>query len=311
MSVKKKVDWAAYDLALQNRGSINVWLSDAAIEQWNALPTGQRGAQPKYSDLAIETSLSIRLVFKQPLRQAEGMLRSLFEIMSVNLEVPDHSTLSRRCKTLTVSSSAIPSTNEHLDIVIDSTGLKIYGAGEWSETKHGLKKRRQWRKLHLSIEASTLEIVEASLTDNDVGDSTEALNHINNIDAPIDSFMGDGAYDSDAIYKSVEEHDDKVDPSVIIPPRKNAVLSGVADQDPTQRDRHIDFIHRHGRSAWEIENNYSKRLLVENAMGRFKGIIGSVLRARLLASQITEALLGCRILNKMTALGVPSALMIE
>jgi hypothetical protein len=202
-------------------------------------------------------------------------------------------------------------TDDPLDSVIDSTGLKIYGAGEWSETKHGLKKRRQWRKLHVSINASTLEIVKASLTDNHVGDCTEALKHIDQIDAPIKRFMGDGAYDSDAIYQRVEAHDEGIAPAVIIPPRKNAVPSDTADEDPTQRDDHIDFIDRHGRSMWEIHPHYAKRLLVENAMGRFKGIIGSVLRARALTSQATEALLACRILNKMTALGVPSSLLVD
>ena len=305
MTKKTKVNWAAYDKSLIERGSITFWLSDEAIESWYAKPTGKKGAQPVYTDLAIESSLSLRLVFKQALRQTEGLVNSIFKIMAVDLSSPDHSTLSKRGAVIPIKSACATPTNEPLNIVIDSTGLKIFGAGEWSETKHGLKKRRQWRKLHLTVDSSTLEIIESSLTDNTVGDSTEAINQLEKIDAPIDSFMGDGAYDCQSVYTAVETHDQSGKHAVTIPPRKNAVLSDNVEQHQTQRDKHVEFIDRHGRAAWEIHEGYSKRLLAENAMGRFKGIIGSSLRARNFQSQIREALLGCHILNKMIRLGSP------
>ena len=303
--VASNIDWAAYDRSLKQRGNITLWMSDEAIESWYAEPTGKKGAQPTYSDLAIETSLTLRLVFKQGLRQTEGFIESVFDLMNVDLQVPDHSTLSRRGMVLDIPSSISSSSDEGLAIVVDSTGLKIFGAGEWSETKHGLSRRRQWRKLHLSINAQTLEVVESSLTDNKVGDSTEAVNHIKNIETPINEFMGDGAYDCHKIYNEVEARDDGGNGSVTIPPRKNSVVSEHFPENATQRDKHIEFIDTHGRPVWEMEKQYSRRLLVENAMGRFKGIIGATLRTRDIESQKIEVLLACKILNKMIGLGTP------
>ena len=302
---KQGVDWAAYDKSLKQRGSITFWLSDEAIAAWKAEPTGKRGRQPDYSDLAIETSLSLRLVFKQALRQTEGLIESIFKVMNIDLDVPDHTTLSRRGKMINLPSNVTQNHNDELVVIIDSTGLKIYGAGEWSETKHGLSKRREWRKLHLTIDSSTLEIVTSSLTDNHVGDSTEAMKHLKSIKDPIDEFMGDGAYDNHKIYAAVEGRNDEGDKSVTIPPRKGSVVSKGFSKNPTQRDGHVDFIEHNGRKTWENKNGYYRRLLVENAMGRFKGIIGSKLRSRNPEAQKTEAMIGCNILNKMVRLGTP------
>jgi hypothetical protein len=301
---KHKVDWAAYDLALKQRGSITFWFSQEAIAAWKAVPTGKRGKQQSYSDLAIETALSLRLVFNQALRQTEGLIESIFQMMELNLDVPDHTTLSRRGKVIKLPPNPI-SNPESLIVIIDSTGLKIYGAGEWSETKHGLCKRREWRKLHLGINGSTLEIVESSLTDNRVGDSTEGLKLLKKIDTPIDELMGDGAYDSRKIYDEVDNRDDGGEHTVTIPTPKNAVVSDNFHENPTQRDDHVNFINTNGRSAWEHKTGYFRRLLVENAMGRFKGIIGAKLRSRNFDAQKIEAALGCNILNKMIQLGTP------
>jgi hypothetical protein len=296
-----KVDWAAYDKSLKQR----FWMSDEAAEAWYAEPTGKRGAQPKFSDLAIETALSLRLVFGQALRQTEGLIESIFEMMDLDLCVPDHSTLSRRGEVIDISSKVTRNLDEELVVIIDSTGLKIFGAGEWNETKHGLSKRREWRKLDLSINESSLEIVVYSLTDNHVGDPTEALNHLTKIEDPIDEFMGDGAYDTKAIYSSVESCDDDGDHSVTIPPRTGAVVSTAFPDDPSQRDDHVSFVDAHGKKAWEKSIGYYRRLLVENAMGRYKGIIGATLRARNFEGQKNEAALACNILNKMVRLGTP------
>jgi hypothetical protein len=301
----RKVDWAAYDKSLKKRGSITFWMSDEAIKEWSAKPTGKRGAQPKFSDLAIETALSLRLVFKQGLRQTEGLVESIFEMMNVDLDVPDHSTLSRRGKVINISSKVQRNPNEGLVVIVDSTGLKFFGAGEWSETKHGLSKRREWRKLHLSIDESTLEVIVSSLTDNHVGDPTEAEKHLDEIEHSIDELMGDGAYDSKKIYEMLEGRDDGGDHAVTIPPPKNAVVSDGFSEKPTQRDKHVDFINNKGRTAWECKIAYYRRLLVENAMSRFKGIIGSVLRSKNFESQKNETALGCKILNKMVRLGTP------
>lgn len=299
-----KVDWAAYDKSLMQRGNITFWLSDDMFEAWYAQSNGRRGGQRRYSDIAIETALTLRSVFGQALRQTEGLLISLFDMMSVDLDAPDYTTLSRRALNLDVVLPKRLKSDESITIAVDSTGLKIYGAGEWCETKHGLSRRRQWRKLHITLNTSTLEVVEASLTDNNVGDSTEAKNHIENIDDNINEILGDGAYDCKAIYKAVGSKGG----AVTIPPPANAVFSNNYPSCPTQRDRHVEHIKRCGRSAWEIENKYSRRLLAENYMGRFKGIIGPKLRSRKIESQKVEAMVGCAILNRMAALGTPTTL---
>lgn len=299
-----KVDWAAYDRSLMQRGSITFWLCDEMLEAWYAKPSGKRGGQQTYSDIAIETVLTLRSVFGQALRQTEGLVKSLFELMSLDLAVPDYTTFSRRASELNISISNTVNPNESITIAFDSTGLKIFGSGEWCETKHGLRKRRQWRKLHITLNTSTLEVVEATLTENSVGDSTEAENHLKNIENNIDEMLGDGAYDSQAIYDRVEE----CNGLVTIPTPVNAVVSKNYPDSPTQRDHHVKFINDYGRSAWDIKNDYSRRLLAENFMGRFKGVIGSKLRSRNLDAQKVEAMVGCSILNRMTALGVPSKL---
>lgn len=299
-----KKNWAAYDEALKQRGNVNFWISDDAIKSWGAKPTGKRGRQPDYSDLAIETTLSLRLVFKQGLRQIEGFMESIFKLMELDLQVPDHTTLSRRGQTINISPSVIGDSNESLTVIIDSTGLKIYGAGEWSETKHGISKRREWRKLHLSIDGSTLEIIGSSLTDNHVGDITEVPKILAQVEKPIKEVMGDGAYDSKKTYETAYNHSDNK-PRVTVPPKKNGVLSSGFPDAPTERDEHIDFINKNNRKAWERKNYYYRRLLVENTMGRFKGIIGAKLRSINLSSQKVEAEIGCKILNKMISLGTP------
>jgi len=203
---KRKIDWAAYDQSLKQRGSVTFWISDEAIKAWIAEPSGKPGGQPKFSDLAIETALSLRLVFKQGLRQTEGLIDSIFGLMKLDLDIPDHSTLSRRGKVINLSSVASGDSSEDLVIIVDSTGLKIYGAGEWSQNKHGLTKRREWRKHHLTIDESTLEVIASSLTENNVGDPTEVPNLLDQIKNPIDEFIGDGAYDTKKVYHTVENH---------------------------------------------------------------------------------------------------------
>ena len=252
--MKKKIDWAAYNESLKQRGSLTFWISDQAIESWEAEPNGKRGAQPRYTDLAIETSLSFRLVFKQALRQTEGLMMSLFELMGVSLPVPDYSTLSKRGKVIKVSPNVSTTSGESLVVIIDSTGLEIYGAGEWSETKHCLSKRREWRKLHLTINESTLEIITSSLTDNSVGDPTEALNHLASIQNPINELIGDGAYDSQEIYTTVERHNVDKDVVVTIPPPKNAVVSKSFPEKPSKRDKHVDFMGLSGFAKSKMAN---------------------------------------------------------
>jgi Transposase DDE domain len=278
---------------------LTVWLSDEAIAAWQAPASGKRGSQPIYSSIAIETSLALRLVFHQPLRQTEGLLRSIANALKIDIAIPDHTTMSRRGGGLTILPKRIDR-NEPLHLLVDSTGLKIYGEGEWLDQKLGIRSRRRWRKLHLGLDAGTHEIVAVELTPDDVGDVAELPNLLDQIDDDIASLTADGAYDGQVVYDAVVEHQPKA--SVIVPPRITAVSS---ETMASQRDEHLAVIAERGRMGWQRSSGYKRRSLVETAMFRYKTIIRRRLHARLLPNQRTEAKLGCNVLNRMTGLGMP------
>ena len=292
-------NWPDYDAALVRRGALTVWFTDEAIAEWRAPATGRRGGQPIYSALAIETALTIRSLFHQPLRQTEGLLRSIADMLDIDIAIPDHTTLSRRGVGLTVLPRDIHRT-EPLHLVVDSTGLKIYGEGEWLDAKHGSRSRRRWRKLHIGINADTHDVVVAELTPDDVGDASTVTGLLEQVDSGVASLTVDGAYDGAAVYDAVaKRHPAAV---VIIPPRVTAIANGAAT---SQRDRHIAMIAHHGRIGWQRRSGYNRRSLVETAVYRYKTIIGRRLCARSLLNQRTEAKVGCNVLNRMTSLGMP------
>jgi hypothetical protein len=292
-------NWPEYEAGLARRGSITVWLTEEAVEAWHAPATGERGGQPVYSAIAIETGLALRLVFHQPLRQTEGLLRSIADVLGVDIRVPDHTTLSRRSGGLTILPSRIRR-DEPLHLLVDSTGLKIYGEGEWLDQKHGVRSRRRWRKLHLGIDAGTHDIVASELTPDDVGDVSELPELLDQVDGDITSMTADGAYDSVGVYDSVAERHPEA--AIIIPPRWTAVPG---ETTTTQRDRHLAAIAEQGRMNWQRSSGYNRRSLAETGVYRYKNIIGRRLRARTLPNQRTEAKIGCNVLNRMTRLGMP------
>ena len=189
---------------MRRRGSLTVWFTDEAIAGWLAAPRTTRGGQPWYSPLAILTALTLRAVFRLALRQTEGLIGSIIDLLGLNLAVPDHSTLSRRAATMEVllrqSSARVDGRPMHL--LVDSTGLKLCGAGEWLVEKHGTKTRRSWRKLHTGMDANTGEIVAVAVTTNDVDDACQVGPLLDQLDAPLASFTGDGAYDQDSLYRA-------------------------------------------------------------------------------------------------------------
>jgi Transposase DDE domain len=227
------------------------------VEAWHAPATGERGGQPIYSAVAIETGLALRLVFHQPLRQTEGMLRSIAAVLGVDIAIPDHTTLSRRGGGLTILPNRVDR-NEPLHLLVDSTGLKIYGEGEWLDQKHGIRTRRRWRKLHLGVDAGTHKIVASELTPDDVGDVCELPELLDQIDADVASMTADGAYDGETAYDAVAERHPEA--AVIIPPRITAVLN---ETTTTQRDGHLAAIAQHGRIGWQRSSGYNRRSLVE------------------------------------------------
>ncbi len=189
-------------------------------------------------------------------------------------------------------------------MLIDSTSLQVYGAGQWLEAKHGAKSRRKWRKLHLAVDAVSSMIVAQTLTDQDTDDPSQVAPLLDQIDRQVDRLTADGAYDGDPTYQTIAAHG--FDIEVVIPPRATAVPSGELDR-PTQRDRHLEMIAERGRLAWQVATDYGQRSLVETTMGRYKALIGPRLRARGFAAQQTEAAIGVAVLNRMLAAGHPES----
>ncbi len=302
----RMTNWADYNESLRRRGDLTVWISDEALGLWSAARRTTRGGQRRYSDLAIELCLTLGMVFKQPLRQTQGLMRSIAGLLGVQIAVPDFSTLSRRGNGLLSQTRPRTDSRAAIHLVVDSTGLKIFGEGEWLEEKHETKRKRcSWRKLHLGLDLVSGEIVCSDLTTDDIGDPTALPGLLDQVDGPVALFLADGAYDGDptsdllaARFGSTIE--------VAIPPPKTAVLSPNAAQNPTARDCHIADIVARGRMAWQKTSGYNQRSRGETLMSRWKGIIGLKLKARGYENQKTEARIGVRVLNRMTGLGRPS-----
>jgi transposase len=280
----KVSNWREYDQALQQRGSLTVWVTPEALEAWAPAKTGQRGRPTSYSDIVIETAV---------------MLRSIIQILGLDLPVPDHTTFARRSARLSLT-TALKKPKGPINVVIDSSGLKIFGAGEWLHEKHGGKPRRSWRRLHLAVDPDSGDILAAELTTTDEGDASLVGPPLERIDGPVSA---DGAYDGEPIYRTVAER--HPDAAVVIPPRSTAVPSDTAETEPTQRDQHIQRLAEKGRLGWQKAVDYGRRSLVETAFYRYKVLIGRSLRARTLSAQKIEARIACAVINRMTSLGMP------
>lgn len=298
-------NWSEYNESLRQRADINIWIDGNVATSWYAAHMKQRGRPPKFSDLAMETCLQLRMVFS--LAQTQGFVRSVLGLMKLDLPAPDFSTLSRRAGGLKLSRQKRRPTakTDPIHLVVDSTGMKIFGAGEWQETKHGTKlKRRTWRKLHLGLDLKTGQILCSELSQESVGDPTALPDLLDQVDGPIAVFLGDGAHDGDPTRQELTNRFEGVE--VIIPPPKTAVPSPQAETDPTPRDKDIRCIQKNGRMAWQKQTGYGRRSRGETLMGRFKQVIGNKLKARNFENQRTEAKLGVAALNKMTSLGRPT-----
>lgn len=304
-SLYRVKNWTEYDKALVQRGSITFWLSDEFEANWLYSGEKQRGGQFDYSDKAIEIMLTVKEVFHLTNRQTEGFMRSVFAMLKIVLAVPDHSTLSKRGKKLKVN---LPKkSNPRLNIVMDSTGLKIYGEGEWKVRQHGVSKRGTWRKLHIGANPESGEIQAALLTENSVSDDEAVTALLAQIESEIVKFAADGAYDKRKVYDGVNEHSPEAD--ILIPPRKNARIwkHGNTKAERLKRDENLRSIRKHGRREWKQQSGYHMRSLSETAMFRLKTIFGDELSARLIETQTTQALVRCAALNKMTHLGMPQS----
>jgi len=304
-------NWKEYNTALVNRGSVTVWFAEEVRHGW-LMPerTGARGASPRYSDLAIACVLTLGLVYQLPLRQQQGFAQSLLGLLRLNLPVPDYTTLCRRRHSLSVDVPASCSLRrrEGVHVVVDSTGLKIYGEGEWKVRLHGASKRRTWRKLHLAVDEASGEILSAELTEASVSDGERLptlLDQAQKSGVKMGQVSADGAYDSWSCHEAIAKHEARA----AIPPRSGSKIKqhGNSKKPRLSRDECLRQIRKVGEAIWKIESGYHRRSLVETAMYRQKQIFGEGLNARLLVSQKVEAFLRCVALNKMTQLGMPDS----
>lgn len=301
--IYKPRNWKAYNKSLCQRGCLTLWLSDSLYRHWSDISRqGKVVGEKYYPDMVIELCLTIKQVYGLPLRQCTGFLESIFALMGLSyLAVPDYSTLSRRSSSLTIKVNHCPN-DQKVNIAVDSTGLKVYGEGEWKVRKHGVSKRRIWRKMHLGVDVTTQQIVSCELTHNSVDDA-EMTENLIDIDREVDDFIGDGAYDDKKSRKAVHAKGGKV----IVPPPKNAVIHQDAPPELSSRNQDIGLIAQIGRNEWKKEVGYHKRSLAEVAMFRYKTTIGNTLSARRFDNQVTEIKIGCHILNVFNGCGMPNA----
>ncbi len=291
-------NWAEYDGALVRRGDVTLWLTPDAIATWAAAGVGRRSGQLQYSDLAIETALTLSLIFHLPLRQTEGFLTSIFGMLGVDLTAPDHTTLSRRGQHLALAlRRARPGTSLHL--IVDSPGLSIVGEGEWAAAKHGGRGRRGWRKLHLGVDGSRV-IVACALTEPTADDAITGISLVDEVDGHLTRVTADPAYDTLAFYGAAGARGARV----VVPPTKTASLSRRGARSGA-RDRTIRRVKALGRRRWKKASGYHQQARVENTFFRYKSIVGDCLRARSSSGQRREAVLACNVLNRMTELGRP------
>lgn len=295
----RTTNWKAYNAALKARGSLTMWLDRDM--RWLAQPSGKRGRSETFSDVAIQFCLSIKCLFGQPLRQALGMVQSLLQLAKLDWPVPDFSTVCRRQKTLQTQLSYQPSQSP-LNLLVDSTGIKFLGEGEWKRKKHGAEYRREWRKVHLGIDAQTLEIRAIEVTSNAIGDAPMLPELLAQIpaDEPISAVYADGAYDTRDCLDAIANRQ----AAAVIPPRKNASLWRRSSPGSECRNEAVRVCKRFGRRLWKIWSGYHRRSLVETKMHCFKRL-GERVTARTFERQVVELHVRVALLNRFSQIGRP------
>lgn len=288
-----KINWSNYNKELINRGSLTLWFNLEEKSQWYSVEEPKRkGRRYRYSWIAIELITILRFRFGLTLRGVQGFAQSILKLMDIDLETPDYTTLGRRMAKMDISIVQSAKKSGPLHVAIDSTGLKVYGDGEWKVKIHGRSKHRTWRKLHLAVDTENNQILSAVLTTNDFKDNQvfqETLEGLKNIKA----VSADGAYDSKDCYAFAKKRKFKL----IAPPRKNAKISSRGSKKA--RDKAIREVRAMGRKTWKKKNKYHRRSLSETAMSRMKMMMGDKLRSRNFENQASEAFMKCKILNKM------------
>ena len=303
-------NWREYNAALVERGSLTVWFDEDALSQWyEAEKTGRRGSSNTYSEVAIQCGLVIREVFHLPLRATEGFVRSVVKLLGLPLTTPNYSTFSRRGQDLEVLIGRSASIQPR-HIVIDSSGLKVYGEGEWKVRQHGVGKRRTWRKLHLAVDANNHEVLAAELTAAFVGDAPVLPDLLDQLDPaePLASVAVDGLYDTKACHEAIRKRGARA----LIPPREGALeWPDLADGQVHPRTAILRQCQQQGEQHWKQTSGYHRRSLAETAMFRIKALFGGNLKNRRFDTQATEAYARIAAMNIMTRLGMPESYPVE
>jgi hypothetical protein len=302
-------NWAEYNRSLVNRGSITFWFSPDAIKKWYCSQrTGKPGRPTTYSDDAIRCALMIKAVFHQALRQVQGFIKSLIQLLGVDLDCPHYSVFSRRAEELMISLGRLLKPGERLNVIFDSTGVKVFGEGEWKVRKHGYSKRRTWRKVHVGMCADSGQVVVGGMSSNNVTDDEAMIHMIGLLEGtPLGDVLGDGAYDTTDGRSALHDLGGKP----IIPPKKNArmqrknPLACLVSRD--EAIKRIRELGEEGRAHWKKEVGYHRRSLVETFMFRYKTILGDRLSAKKPRNQATEVQIKLAVLNQMIKLGMPKS----
>jgi hypothetical protein len=298
-------NWSEYNAGLKQRGSLTFWIEESVLETWIVEDlSGKPGASIFYCALAILTMATLKAVYRLAGRQCQGFVESVFELMEIDLPVPDHSTLSRRLGQLSVELPIVPQEGVR-HVVVDSTGVNVYGEGEWKIRQHGISKRRTWRKLHLGVDEATGEILAAVVTTNDFHDGAVLNDVLEAIEEPINQVSSDGAYDHRHCYAAIEAKGAKA----VIPPRQDAKIwqHGNRKGKAHQRDENLRSIRQHGRKRWKRDAGYHRRSIADTTIFRLKIIFGGRLSARKFDNQAVELFIKCAALNRMIQMAKPDS----
>jgi hypothetical protein len=301
-------NWEHYNKSLVQRGSLTFWFSEDIIKSWKTKEKENSHGNQKYSNMAILCCLTLRQLFRLPLRATEGLMGSLIKLINLPFHAPNYSTLSRRGKTLTVNLN-IKSTEQARHVLVDSTGIQIIGEGEWKRLRHGESRHQLWRKLHIAMDASDYTILSAAVTESVRLDGNYLPGLIEQIPGTIAQITGDGAYDKEGCYQTAYEKNARA----VFPPQHNACIQrNKYKKNPAlkARDETILCIGRDSDrgerlKSWKKDNNYHRRSLVETMMFRMKTIFGDQIRSRTMDNQRTDLLVRCYAINKINLLGLP------
>jgi hypothetical protein len=302
-------NWKEYNSNLCKRGSLTLFIDPAVLKEWESLTNKKKEVgEPTCPESIIRCCLLVKQNYRLPYRQSIGFLTGLLQMMrKEELPVPGYTTLCRRQGILPVEISNRLDKGGNLVVGIDSTGLKVYGEGEWKVRKHGWSKHRTWRKLHVCVDLVTREILSAELTGNNEDDDSVGAHMLKGQSHRLKSFKGDGACDKfgfrEVLAKGVRQ---------VIPLPKNGVATLPKKKKPVpehlkQRNQAIEYIQKEGLNAWKEKEKYHQRSLNEVVMFKYKTIFGGELKARKMENQITEVKLKCILLNKFTGMGLPNS----